>query len=176
VAEKLCRELGVRRSVSATTRKRRPNETQGVDYHFVSEQEFRRRVAQGEFLEHAEVHGNLYGTPRGPVEEAITSGETLLLVIDVQGAMQVKECFPEAIFVFLDAPDEATLAERLAGRSTEAKTERDRRRSAASTERQYKEHYDYHVINDHLDRAVAELSVIVRSGRKPEHRRPRLDG
>ncbi|NQT89087.1 guanylate kinase [bacterium] len=165
VAERIFAQGKVQRSVSATTRKPRQAETEGVDYIFLSEEEFRTRIADGDFLEHAQVHGNLYGTPRKPVEEAIAAGKTAMLVIDVQGAMQVKARFPGAFLVFLDAPDEATLAARLAGRNTEGQAEIERRQAAAPQERQHKEHYDAHVINDNLDRTVAELSAIIRSGR-----------
>jgi len=161
----LALEPAVRFSVSCTTRPPRPGEQEDVDYHFVSRDEFDNRVQQGAFLEFAEVHGNLYGTPRKPVEEAIAAGKTAMLVIDVQGAMQVKARFPGAFLIFLDAPDEATLAARLAGRNTEGQAEIERRQAAAPQERQHKEHYDAHVINDNLDRTVAELSAIIRSGR-----------
>ncbi|MFW6163248.1 MAG: guanylate kinase, partial [Planctomycetota bacterium] len=94
VAEHVCRRLGLRESVSATTRAPRPDEVNGRDYLFLSDEEFHERLARGEFLEHARVHGHLYGTPRGPVERALAAGESRLLVIDVQGAMQVKERWP----------------------------------------------------------------------------------
>jgi len=171
VAERIFAQGEVQRSVSATTRSPRPNERDGVDYIFLSEEAFRAKVARGEFLEHARVHGNFYGTPREPVEEAIAAGKTVMLVIDVQGALQVKARFPEAFLIFLDAPDEATLASRLTGRNTEAEAEIEVRRAAAARERQHKEQYDAHVINDDLDRCVADLSAVIRSSRQPEHRR-----
>jgi guanylate kinase len=176
VAERLCRDLDLERSVSATTRTRRPGEVDGEDYLFLDEEEFERRIRQDEFLEHAQVHGNLYGTPRRPVEEALERGESRLLVIDVQGAMQVKRSFPDALFIFLDAPDEGTLAERLERRDTESDAELARRRAAAQQERQYKEHYDHYVINDDLDRTVAELRRILTGDRRISNRRHALDG
>ena len=175
VAERLCRELGLRRSVSATTRTPRPGEANGRDYLFLTEDEFERRLARGEFLEHARVHGNLYGTPRGAIEEALRAGTTCLLVIDVQGGLQVRQAFPEALLVFLDAPDDA-LVERLDGRGTEAKHERDARRAGAHAERARREHYDYCVCNDDLERTVAELRRIICHGRRPDDRRHRFDG
>ncbi len=176
VAERICREMGLRRSVSATTRPPRPGEVDGRDYVFLTGEEFRRRLERGEFLEHATVHGHLYGTPRAPIEEALLAGESRLLVIDVQGAAQVKERCPDAVTIFLDAPD-AALEQRLAGRGTEGSEEQRLRCTVAATERQYKEHYDYCVVNDDLERAVAELrSIISRHGRQPEDRRHTLDG
>lgn len=175
VAEQVGRKLGIRRSVSATTRAPRPGEVDGRDYFFLAEDEFQRRLARGEFLEHARVHGCLYGTPRAPVEAAIEAGESRLLVIDVQGAMQVKERCPDALLVFLDAPD-AAIEERLAGRGTEGAEEQQKRRAIAPAERQFREHYDYCVVNDSLERTVAELRTILSPGRRPEDRRHRLDG
>lgn len=170
VGERACRDLGIRRSVSATTRPPRPGEVDGRDYFFVTEDEFQRRLARGELLEHARVHGSLYGSPLAPIEEALRAGEDRLLVIDVQGAMQVRSRFPEALLIFLDAPD-ATLRQRLAGRGTEPREEQQARNAGAPAERQFKEHYDYCVINDDLDRTVARLRDILSHGRKPEHRR-----
>jgi guanylate kinase len=175
VAERLCRETGLRRSVSATTRAPRAGEVEGRDYLFLTEADFRQRLARGEFLEHASVHGHLYGTPRAPIVEALRAGEDRLLVIDVQGAMQVKQSCPDALLIFLDAPD-ADVGERLAGRGSEDPYERRKRRAVAPAERTFKEHYDYCVVNDTVDRAVAELRTILSQGGKPEDRRHRLDG
>jgi len=166
VAERLCRETGIRRSVSATTRAPRPGEVDGCDYLFLTEADFERRLARGEFLEHASVFGHLYGTLRAPIEEAARAGEDRLLVIDVQGAMQVKQSCPEALLIFLDAPD-ADVGERLAGRGSEDPDERRKRRAGAPAERQHKEHYDFCVVNDDLDRAVAELRTILSQHRRP---------
>ena len=175
VAERLCRETGIRRSVSATTRAPRRGEVDGQDYVFLSDGEFRQRLGRGELLEHARVHGHLYGTPRQPIEAALSAGESRLLVIDVRGAMQVKRACPDALLVFLDAPD-AAIAERLAGRRTEGKAEQRKRRAAAPAERQLKEHYDYCVVNDDLERTVAELRTILSRGTRPQDRRHTLDG
>jgi len=175
VAEMLCKETGIARSVSATTRQPRPGEVDGRDYHFITEAEFEQRVARGEFLEHATVHGHRYGTPRAPIEEALRRGESRLLVIDVQGAMQVKAAFPDALLIFLDAPDEA-LEERMAARGTETETERRTRRRKAQLERNYKEHYDFYVVNDNLQDTVARIRDIITGRCKPGERRQSLNG
>ena len=175
VAERLCREAGIKRSISATTRQPRADERDGRDYFFLTEEEFNQRLASGGFLEHARVHGFLYGTPRGPVEQAVRAGEARLLVIDVQGAMQVRQAFREAVLIFLDAPD-AVLDERLERRHTEDLREREARRAIAAAERRCKEHYDYCVTNDDVERTAAELRTIICRGRKPGDRRPRVDG
>ena len=176
VAEAVCRRLGLRRSVSATTRARREGEADGRDYVFVTEEEFEARVARGEFLEHARVHGHWYGTPRRPIEEALARGESRLLVIDVQGGAQVRERRPESLFIFLDAPDDATLRARLVGRSTECREHQERRLAEARAERTYKERYDHCVINDDLDRAVDDVCHLIATARQPQDRRPPLDG
>jgi len=175
VAEELCRRMGIERSISATTRQPRPGEADGRDYFFISEEEFARRVARGEFLEHATVHGHRYGTPRGPVEEALRRGEARLLVIDVQGAMQVKKAFPEALLIFLDAPDDA-LEERMAKRGSETRDEREARRQKAQLERSYKEHYDFYVVNDNLQDTVARIRHFITDRTKPGERRQSLNG
>ena len=123
---------GVWFSVSMTTRKPRPGEVDGVHYHFVDNQEFDRLVAAGEFLEHAVVHGFAqYGTPRGPVERAIREGKDALLEIDLQGARQVRDTWPDALFVFLEPPNWEELVRRLVGRGTEDEAERERRLETA---------------------------------------------
>ena len=122
-------------SVSMTTRKPRPGEVDGVHYHFVDEAEFDRLVEAGQFLEHATVHGAAqYGTPRGPVERALASGQLALLEIDLQGARQVKVTLPEALFVFLAPPSWEELGRRLVGRGTETAQERAVRLATAERE------------------------------------------
>jgi guanylate kinase len=175
VGERVCREMGIRRSISATTRAPRPGEVDGRDYYFVTQEEFQGRLVRGEFLEHARVHGHLYGTPRAPIERAIEAGETCMLIIDVQGAAQVQESWPGALCIFLDAPDEV-LEERLAGRDTENGRERETRLATALAERRYKERYDYCAINDDLERTVAELCCLIARERGPQDRRHELDG
>ncbi len=152
-------------SVSATTRRRRPGEEDGVHYHFVSEAEFDRLVADGELLEWAVVHrGARYGTPRGPVLEALAAGRPALLEIDLQGARQVRERMPEARFVFLAPPSWEELVRRLVGRGTEDEAERARRLASAQEELAAEPEFDATVVNRQIHAAGAELVELMRSG------------
>lgn len=153
-------------SVSATTRPPRPGEQDGVHYFFVSEDEFSRMISAGELLEWAVVHGaHRYGTPRGPVEERLAADMSVVLEIDLQGARQVKQTMPEALFVFVAPPTFEALIERLAIRGTEDAEERSRRLQTARDELAAVDEFDVTVVNDHLDDAVAELEAIVASAR-----------
>jgi len=137
------------RSVSMTTRSKRPNEQDGVDYRFVSADEFKAKIRQGAFLEWAEVYdGVLYGTPRDTVERVIRSGDVALLVIDVQGGRAVKAIFPEAVLVFLIPPSMDCLSRRLKQRGLETDDQIHRRLIKARTEMKYLPAYDYGVEND----------------------------
>jgi guanylate kinase len=152
-------------SVSATTRRRRPGEQDGVHYHFVSEAEFDRLVADDELLEWAVVHkGARYGTPRRPVEEALAAGRPALLEIDLQGARQVRERMPEALFVFLAPPSWNELVRRLVGRGTEDAAERERRLGTARGELAAEPEFDVTVVNRRIHDAGEELVELMRSG------------
>ncbi|QDB80735.1 guanylate kinase [Georgenia sp. 311] len=145
-------------SVSATTRAPRPGEVDGVHYHFVSDAEFDRMVAEDELLEWAVVHGrNRYGTPRGPVEAQLSSGQPALLEIDLQGARQVRRTMPHAHFVFLAPPSFEELERRLLGRGTEGPEERERRLRTAREELAAAGEFDDVVVNDVVTRATDEL-------------------
>lgn len=153
-------------SVSATTRAPRPGEIDGTHYHFVSESEFDELVEQGRMLEWAVVHGkHRYGTPRGPVEEHLAQGVPSILEIDLQGARQVRESMPEALFVFVAPPSWEELVARLEGRGTEDPEERERRLETARQELAALEEFDVVVVNDDLDDAVDELEHIVLDAR-----------
>jgi guanylate kinase len=155
-------------SVSATTRRRRPGEEDGVHYHFVSEVEFDRLVADDELLEWAVVHkGARYGTPRRPVEEALAAGRPALLEIDLQGARQVRERMPEALFVFLAPPSWEELVRRLVGRGTEDAAERERRLETARGELAAEPEFDVTVVNRRIHDAGEELVELMRSGASP---------
>ena len=159
-------------SVSATTREPRGRERDGVDYHFVSEDEFRRMIADGELVEWAEVHGALYGTPRSAIVEPTERGQHVVLDIDVEGASQVRERIPEAVLVFVFPPSAAALVSRLTRRGTEAQEDVERRLSNARAELAAARDFDYVVENEALDDAVAAVRAIVTSeGHRPRRAR-----
>jgi guanylate kinase len=145
-------------SVSATTRPPRPGEVNGVHYWFVSDHEFDRMVDEDELLEWALVHGqNRYGTPRQPVDLALASGHPAMLEIDLQGARQVRETMPEALFVFLEPPSWDELVRRLVGRGTEEEAERERRLATAREELAAKAEFDVSIVNREVHAAAEEL-------------------
>ena len=148
-------------SVSHTTRKPRPNEQDGRDYHFVSAERFRAMIAAGEFLEHASVFDNLYGTSQAAVESALAAGRDLLLEIDWQGARQVRQRLPEAIDVFILPPSRAALEERLRGRGTDSADVIARRLADSVTELSHWGEFRYGVVNDRFEEALADLERIV---------------
>ena len=152
-------------SVSATTRARRPGERDGVHYHFVDDAEFDRLVEHDDLLEWAVVHrGARYGTPRGPVLEALSAGRPALLEIDLQGARQVRERMPEARFVFLAPPSWEELVRRLVGRGTEDEAERERRLESARVELAAEPEFDHTIVNRTIHAAGEELVELTRSG------------
>ena len=148
-------------SVSATTRAPREGERDGVDYRFLTDEAFQAMIAEGAFLEHAEVHGHRYGTPRGPVEELLRRGSNVLLDIDVQGGLQVMRAMPEAAGVFILPPSWAELRRRLTARGTETPEAIERRLGNARGEVEQLGHYRFAVINDQLDAAFEDLKAIV---------------
>nr|WP_228019655.1 guanylate kinase [Brachybacterium epidermidis] len=152
-------------SVSATTRPPRPGERDGVHYRFLSEDEFTELVESGQMLEWAVVHGrHRYGTPRGPVEQAVAEGRPVLLEIDLAGARQIRETLPDSRFVFLAPPDWDTLVQRLVGRGTESEEERERRLATARIELAAEGEFDVTVVNDTVDRASAQLAALMGVG------------
>jgi guanylate kinase len=149
-------------SVSVTTRAPRPGEVHGVHYLFVDEPAFERMVAAGDLLESALVHGKAwYGTPRRPVEEALAAGRRALLEIDLQGARQVRQTMPEALFVFLAPPSWEELLRRQAGRGTEDPTERDRRLETARVELAAESEFDEVIVNADVKNAADELVALM---------------
>lgn len=158
-------------SVSATTRARRPGETNGREYHFLETAEFEKRIAAGEFLEYAEVHGAHYGTLRSEVFPALASGRCPLLDIDVQGGLRVKRQMPDAVLVFLLPPTMQELQARLRGRQTETEEKVQRRLQRAPDEIRCLSDYDYVVVNAVHEQTQSDLEAIVQA----EHlRRARL--
>ena len=148
-------------SVSATTRAQREGEVEGVNYYFMDKEDFEKIIAEDGFLEYAEVFGNYYGTPRKMVEEQLSQGNDVLLEIDVQGAMKVKEVCPEGIFIFILPPNLAELRNRLEKRGTDSQEVIEKRLSLAIEEIRQMFGYDYFVVNDDLEEAVAKVHDIV---------------
>jgi guanylate kinase len=153
------------RSVSATTRPIRPGEVDGRDYFFLDRAEFERRLGAGEFLEHAEVHGHLYGTPRRFVDQQVAAGRIVLLNIDVQGGLQVRNGYPDGVSVFVYPPSLDSLRERLTGRQQDGDEEIQRRLANAPGEMSHWRDYDYVVVNRDLPAALATISAIVEAER-----------
>ena len=148
----------VKLSVSATTRKPRPTEVDGVHYSFVSDDEFDRKIAAGELLEWAVVHNSYrYGTPRPPIDEALAAGHRVMLEIDLQGARQVREVMPEALLVFLLPPSWEELVRRLIGRGTEQPEEQQRRLDTAKVELAAQDEFDAKVVNREVGQAAREV-------------------
>ncbi|HUJ49024.1 MAG TPA: guanylate kinase [Bryobacteraceae bacterium] len=167
-------------SISYTTRPPRPTETNGVDYVFITREDFENRLARGEFLEYAEVFGNYYGTNRESFERAIHEGHDLVLDIDVQGARQLKVAIPEAISVFVLPPSRDVLEQRLRARSQDSEEVIQRRLQGAAAEVRNYTQYDYVLINREIEEAAARLASIVkaerlRKARMEEEVRPILD-
>jgi guanylate kinase len=161
VREVLRSRPDVHLSVSATTRPARPGERQGIDYTFIPVTEFVALRDHGEFLESAEVYGNLYGTPRGPVESALNEGRDVICELDIQGALAVKRVRPDALLVFIEPPSLDDLFLRLRGRGTEDRDAMSRRLRAAYEEVKNKSLYDRIVVNDDPRRAAAEVLRIL---------------
>lgn len=162
----ICKELlrqmpNLRYSVSSTTRSPRPGEVEGVHYHFRPREEFEAMLARGEMLEWAEFCDNYYGTPRLAVEQAIQQGLDVILEIEIQGAMQIKEHFPQGVFTFIVPPSMDVLSERIHKRGTESEEVIQKRLATAIQELEYVSEYDYVVINDEVPVAVEKLKGIL---------------
>ncbi len=161
IVEKLLDDESIELSVSCTTRQPRPHEKDGVNYFFKRKNEFDDMVVSNKFLEHANVFGCQYGTPKERVLKKLSDGRNVILEIDVQGAMQVKKNFAEAVLIFIMPPSEDELLRRLRGRATETEEQIKTRFSKAKDEMAYAEQYDYTVVNDKLEDAVLEIKKIV---------------
>lgn len=159
IASAVVQRLGAKLSVSATTRDMRPGEVDGVNYHFLAKAEFERLIVEDGLLEHAQVYDHHYGTPRAPVEAALAAGRTVVLEIDVQGAVQVKRKLPSARGVFILPPSEDELLRRLRARGREDEARIQRRFQAARAEIEAARTcgaYDFFVVNDRLEPAIEE--------------------
>ena len=155
----------MRKSISYTTRKPRPGEENGRSYHFISAEQFERMSADGEFLETAEVHGNLYGTSRRTVQIECAAGHDVLLEIDWQGAAQIRKLMPDAVAIFIVPPSIEALEKRLRGRAQDSPEVIARRVAAARGEISHVGEFDYVIINEEFNRAAQELISIVRAER-----------
>lgn len=153
-------------SVSATTRAPRAGERDGVDYHFVSDAEFERMIADGELVEWATVHGSRYGTPWSAIRDGLEKGHTVVLDIDIQGARNVRAAFEQAVLVFILPPDAGELKRRLAGRNTEGVEDLRRRLRNALSELDAVSEFDYVVVNDDFGRALQALEAILHAERQ----------
>jgi len=149
--------------VTATTRPKRPGEKDGVDYHFISEDEFRQKTTKNQFLEWAKVYGNYYGVPKREIEEALKQGRDTIVKVDVQGAATIKKILPDAVFIFLMPPSKEELANRLKKRQSSPSAELDLRLSKAQEEIESLPLFDYAVVThkDRLDLTVSQIKAIV---------------
>lgn len=161
----LAEDSAIRLSISYTTRAPRTGEKNGREYHFVDIATFKTMIAQGDFLEWAEVHGNFYGTSKSWISSEMAAGRDVLLEIDWQGAQQVRQYFPQAIGVFILPPSLEVLAQRLRGRGTDAEEVIARRLAAAGEEMRHVGEFDYVIINDDLEQALADLLAVSRATR-----------
>ncbi|MBD3167831.1 guanylate kinase [bacterium] len=153
----------MRFSVSSTTRSRRNGEVDGVDYDFLTREQFLEKVEEGDFIEYEEVHGQLYGTRRSRVEQDLRAGRDIIFDIDVLGALTLKKVYPEALLVYIDVPSVEVLRERLVNRGREEIEEIERRLTRYQFERDKAERFDHIVVNDDLDTAVEEVAEILES-------------
>ena len=161
-------DRNLRYSVSCTTRPPRPNEVDGVDYTFVSRERFQQLIDKGAFLEYTSYNGNLYGTLAERVEKARADGHDIVLKIEVQGAEQVRKRVPEAILIFVAPPSVDELVRRQVKRNTETSQDMSARRQIATQEMEYASRYDHMVVNDDLERVVAQVLQIIQKARESQ--------
>ena len=161
VCKKLLSEMEMYYSISATTRKPREGETDGVEYFFIDAEEFKNKIAEEKFLEYAEVYGNFYGTPREKIDEHLNRGENVLLEIDTQGALKVMEKVSDGVFIFLLPPSLKELRDRIEKRGTESEEDLKRRLESAKSEIAVGKKYRYAVVNDSVEKAVEKIKSII---------------
>jgi len=164
----LAREPGIALSISHTTRAPRPGEVNGKQYHFVDRATFEAMIARGEFLEHAEVFGNLYGTSLAGVRAQLATGHDVLLEIDWQGAAQVRQAVPECVTIFILPPSRAELERRLRSRASDSEATIERRLAESHQEMSHAHEFDCVIVNDVFEDALAHLQAIVRAVRSGE--------
>ncbi|MEG1312588.1 MAG: guanylate kinase [Romboutsia sp.] len=162
----ICKDLlkennQIKLSVSATTRKPRTGEVDGVNYFFIEKDKFTNMIENGEFLEYAQIYDNFYGTPKAAIIECLEKGQDVVLEIEMQGAKQIKEVYPEGVFIFVLPPSLEELKNRIVGRGTESKEEIDKRFSCAFEEINQIVNYDYFVINKDVSASVKDIESII---------------
>ncbi len=148
-------------SISATTRKKRETETNGAEYFFITEKEFKDKIGSGDFIEWEKFYGYYYGTPRSYINESLNVGRSVVLELDVKGAVSIKEEYPEAILIFIMPPGIEELKKRLKSRMTESDEDFKKRIERAEMELTYKDHFDYIVVNRDIENAVEEVIKII---------------
>ena len=164
IRETLDSSNGIKMSISVTTREiRKEKEVEGVNYYFKSKEEFEQMIEEDAFLEYATVFDNYYGTPKKPVLDAISKGQSILLEIDIQGALQIKKTYPEAIFIFILPPSMKELKKRIRRRGPETDDSLNKRFLEAFNEISYIEKYDYFIVNDVLENSIELFKAIIKS-------------
>lgn len=161
ICKKILERDNITLSVSMTTRNPREGEVHGESYYFVSKEEFKKNIEEKGFLEHAEVYGNFYGTPKMEVMKLLSSGKDVILEIDIQGALQIKETYPQAILIFVLPPSMAELRRRLTERGTETEESLEQRMGETLNEISYLHEYDYCVVNSELQEAIERVTAIM---------------
>ena len=151
----------IKLSVSATTRKPRNGEVHGVNYFFIEKEEFTKMIENGEFLEYAQIYDNFYGTPKAAIRECLEKGQDVILEIEMQGARQIKEVYPEGVFIFVLPPSLEELKSRIVGRGTETQEEIEKRFSCAFEEINQIVNYDYFIVNEDIEKSVSDVEAII---------------
>lgn len=151
----------IKLSVSATTRKPRNGEVHGVNYFFIEKEEFTKMIENGEFLEYAQIYDNFYGTPKAAIIECLEKGQDVILEIEMQGARQIKEVYPEGVFIFVLPPSLEELKSRIVGRGTETQEEIEKRFSCAVEEINQIVNYDYFIVNEDIEKSVSDVEAII---------------
>ena len=151
----------IKLSVSATTRKPRNGEVHGVNYFFIEKEEFTKMIENGEFLEYAQIYDNFYGTQKAAIIECLEKGQDVILEIEMQGARQIKEVYPEGVFIFVLPPSLEELKSRIVGRGTETQEEIEKRFSCAFEEINQIVNYDYFIVNEDIEKSVSDVEAII---------------
>ncbi len=161
ICKQLTENSRIRKSISYTTRERREGEKEGIDYHFIEKSEFEKLINENKLAEHIEYCGSLYGTPIEPIKEAIENGKIFVLAIDVKGALQIMGKISDVTSIFIMAPDDETLRQRLKERLADSDVDIHKRLELANEELKYSNHYDFCVVNDQLDDTVKKIREIL---------------